>query len=290
MKGLARLVIVAVILGLLVPPAAVVSQEQTPYRIGPDDVLTISVWDNKELDQVVFVRPDGKVSLPLAGEIQAGGLTVAELTSQLRDIYGKYVQGAQVTVGVREIRSRPIFFVGGIGRVAAGPAGGPGGTPSSSVAGTMQLTQGLRLLQAISLAGGLVPGADLESSFVLRGDTRIPIDFVKLIQRGDLSQNIKLEPGDTIVVPVADGVYVQGEVRTPGIVRFSKDLTIVRAIAQAGGFTPLAAPSRVIVLRSDGSKRENIKVDVADLMDKPQAKEDLPLRPNDIVIIPQRLF
>ncbi len=278
----------AVVMALVLSPSPgpVSGQDEVPYRIGPDDVLVVSVWDNKDLDQEVFVRPDGKVSLPLAGEIQAGGLTVAELTSKLAEIYGNYVQGARVTVGVREIRSRPIFFVGGVGRAGVGP----GGPATAAGAGTMQLTQGLRLLQAISLAGGLVPGADLESSFVLRGDKRIPVDFVKLIQRGDLSQNIRLEPGDTIVVPVADGVFVQGEVRTPGIVRFSRDLTIVRAIAQAGGFTPLAAPSRVTVLRNEGGKRENIKVDVADLIDRPHVKEDVPLRPNDIVIVPQRLF
>lgn len=290
MKRIGRFVVMVMAVAGLASPASVAGEDQAPYRIGPDDVLTISVWDNKDLDQeVVFVRPDGKISVPLAGEIQAGGLTVAELTARLRDTFSKYVQGAQVTVGVREIKSRPIFFVGGVARAAgAGPGGAsPGG---ASAAGTMQLTQGLRLLQAISLAGGLVPGADLESAFVLRGDKRIPVDFVKLIQKGDLSQNIKLEPGDTIVVPVADGVYVQGEVRTPGIVRFSRDLTIVRAIAQAGGFTTLAAPSRVTVLRSDGDNKENIKVNVADLMERPHVKEDMLLRPNDIIIVPQRLF
>jgi polysaccharide export outer membrane protein len=288
MSNLARLVVVAVILIVLAFPGGAAAQEVAPYRIGPDDVLTVSVWDNKDLDQVVFVRPDGKISLPLAGEVQAGGLTVAELTARLRDIYGKLVQGAQVTVGVKEIRSRSIFFVGGVGRGAAGAGAAASG--GASTAGTMQLTQGLRLLQAIALAGGLLPGADLESAFVLRGEQRIPVDFVKLIQRGDQSQNIKLEPGDTIVVPVADGVYVQGEVRTPGIVKFSNDLTIVRAIAQAGGFTPMASPSRVTVLRSDGAQKENIKVNVADLMERPHVKEDLLLRPNDIVIVPQRLF
>lgn len=257
---------------LVVPPPAA-AQAVTDYRIGVDDVLAVSVWDNKDLDQVVFVRPDGRISLPLVGEVRAAGLTVAELTQTLNEAYQKTVKGAQVTVSVREIRSRPIFFVGGVARP-----------------GPMQLTQDLTLLQAISLAGGLLPAADLESAFVVRGNVRIPVDFVRLIQKADLSQNLRLQPGDTVVVPVADVVYVQGEVKTPGAVKYTKDLTIVRAIVQAGGFTPLAAAKRVTLLRTDGAKRESLRVNVQDMMTDPETAADMPLRPNDIIIVPQRLF
>ena len=80
---------------------------QPDYRIGPDDVLAISVWDQKDLDQVVSVRPDGKISLPLVGETEAGGLTVGELAARLTTAYGRTVRGAQVTVSVREIPRLP---------------------------------------------------------------------------------------------------------------------------------------------------------------------------------------
>lgn len=242
-----------------------------PFRIGPDDVLQISVWDNKDLEQLVFVRPDGKISLLLLGEVQAGGLTVDELTTALAAAYGKTVRGAQVTVGVKEIRSRAIFFVGGVAR------GGP-----------MQLTQELTLLQALSLAGGLTPGADSEAAFVLRGGESIGVDLVKLMQKGDVSHNVKLRPGDTIVVPVADVVYVQGEVKAPTTLKFTKDLTILKAIAQAGGFTTLAAPKRVSLIRGEGLKKENLRVNVEDMMK--DGAPDVPLKPNDIVIVSQRLF
>ncbi len=255
----------------LLPWAAWAAQED--YRIGPSDVLAIAVWDNKELDQVVFVRPDGKISLPLLGEVEAGGLTVAELASKLAELYGKTVKGAQVMVDVRDIRSRPVFFVGGVGRP-----------------GPLQLTQDLTLLQAISLAGGLAPGADLESASVLRGAELIPVDFVKLIQKNDISQNIRLQPGDTVVVPVAEVVYVQGEVRSPGVIKFTKDLTMVKAITQAGGFSPLAAPNRVTLLRGDGVKKENLRVNVNNMIKEPESALDMPLKPNDIIIVPQRLF
>ncbi|MGH7278271.1 MAG: polysaccharide biosynthesis/export family protein [Candidatus Rokuibacteriota bacterium] len=243
------------------------------YRIGPEDVLAISVWDNKDVDQVVFVRPDGKISLPLLGELQAGGLTVQELTTKLTEEYSKTIKEAHVTVGVREIRSRPIFFVGGVGKP-----------------GVMQLNQELTLLQAISLAGGLASAANVEAAYLLRGDKAITIDFTRLIQRGDISQNVQLQPGDTIVVPVADVVYVQGEVKAPGALKYSTDLTMVKAIAQVGGFTHLASGKRVTVLRGNGARKENLRVNVEDMIKDPETAADIPLRPNDIIIVPQRLF
>jgi len=246
---------------------------EADYRIGTDDVLEISVWDQKEFDQVVFVRPDGKISLPLVGEVLAGGRTVSELGQTLAQMYGRTVKDARVMVGVKEIRSRSIFFLGGVARP-----------------GPLQLTQDRTLLQAISAAGGLVPAADLESAFVLRGNKAIPVDFAKLIKRGDISHNLKLEPGDTIVVPIADVVYVQGEVKNPGPIKFTKDLTILTAIAQAGGLTPLAAPKRVTVLRVDSSKKLTIQANVNDMMSEPEKVTDLALKPNDIITIPQRIF
>ncbi|HXH83887.1 MAG TPA: polysaccharide biosynthesis/export family protein [Candidatus Tectomicrobia bacterium] len=271
------IVLASVCVGLVA--AASVDAQSTPpavppsFRIGPEDVLAISVWDNKDLDRVVFVRPDGKISLPILGEVQAGGLTVADLTSRLNEMYAKTVKNALVTVSVQAINSRPVFFLGGVGRV-----------------GPMQLNQDLTLLQAISAAGGVAPTADLESAYVLRGNQRIAVDFVKLIKEGDLKHNIKLQPGDTIVVPVAEVVFVQGEVRAPGVVKYSSDLTMVKAIAQAGGFTPLAAPKRVTLLRGGSGKKEHVRVNVQEMMTDPDDAPDMPLKPNDIIIVPERLF
>lgn len=248
-----------------------VRADTAEYRIGVDDVLAISVWDNKDVDQTVFVRPDGKISLPLAGEINLRGMTVAELEAKLSELYQRTIKAARVTVIVREIRSRPIFFIGGV-----------------SKPGPMQLTQELTLLQAVSLAGGPVPAADLEAAFVLRDNKVISVNFTKLIQKADVSQNIKLQPGDTIVVPLADVVYVQGEIKSPTAVKHTQDLTMLKAIAQAGGFTNLAAGNRTSLVRGEGAKRENLRVNVEDMMKG--VAPDIPLKANDIVIVPQRLF
>lgn len=270
---LASLLMLFMVMPLPASAQAPPGPQDKDYIIGPEDVLEIQVWGNKDLNQVVFVRPDGRTSLPLVGEIGVSGKTVQALQDHLTNVYEKTVKGAVVTVIVKEIRSRPVYFIGGFGKP-----------------GVMQLTRELTLLQAISVIGGVVPNADGEKGFVLRGDKRIPIDFNRLVQRGDLSQNPKLEPGDSVVVPLADAVYVNGEVKLPGAVKYSGDLTILKALTQVGGLTPLAAAGRVDVLRGNAEKKERIRVDVDKMMRSPDENPDIRLQPNDIIFVPQRIF
>src|SRR5262249_10014762 len=254
-------------------PAPAPAPDMKDYIVGPEDVLEVQVWDNKDLNQSVFVRPDGKTSLPLVGEIQAAGKTVQELQDYLSAVYSKTVKGAAVTVIVRDINSRPVYFLAGFGKP-----------------GPLQLMRDLTLLQAISIVGGVAPTADAEKSFILRKDKLIPIDFTKLVQKGDLTQNIKLEPGDTVVAPLADLVYLQGEVRSVGAIKYTQDLTLVRAITQGGGLTPMASGGRVDILRGKGEKRERIRVDVDKMLRAPDENNDVPLKPDDIIFVPQRIF
>jgi len=252
------------------PPTAAASKD---YIIGPEDVIDVQVWGSSDLNQTVFVRPDGRLSLPLVGEIAVAGKTVQQLQDHLLAVYEKTVKGAVVTVIVREIKSRPVYFIGGFAKP-----------------GVMQLTGDLTLLQAISLVGGVVPEADGEKGFLLRRDQKVPIDFNRLAQRGDLSQNPKLEPGDSVVVPLADAVYVNGEVKKPGPVKYAGDLTLLKALTQAGGLTPLAAGSRVDIIRGGAEKKDRIRVDVDRIMRSPNGNEDIRLRPNDMITVPQRRF
>jgi polysaccharide export outer membrane protein len=243
------------------------------YVIGTADVLEIQVWDNKDLNQVVTVRPDGRISLPLIGEVEAAGKTVQQLQDSLAALYAKTVKGAIPTVLVKEIKSRSVYFIGGFAKP-----------------GVEQLTRDVTLLQAISIVGGLLPAADGENGYIMRRGQRIPIDFTRLLQKGDVSQNVKLEVGDSVVAPLADAVYVHGEVKTPGAIKATSDLTLLRVISQAGGVTPLAATSRVEILRGQGEKKERIKVDLDKVMKAPAENPDVRLKPNDIIFVPQRLF
>ncbi len=313
-----------VLAGGLVAWASMATAGPLDYRIGTDDVLGISVWSDKDLDHVVSVRPDGKISLPLVGETEAGGLTVAELASRLTTLYRRTLPGAQVTVNVREIRSRGVFFFGDVVRP-----------------GSIQITEELTVLQGLEAVGGLRPTADLEAAFVLRGATRIPVNLQRVPQEGDRAQSLRLLPGDTVVVPGAalvcapsiDCVWVQGAVNAPGPVKYTEGLTIMMAIEAAGGFTPYASrrvsisagftpwrdklflqpiaprrvkegflaitpnlsPRPVPTIRSDAPEKEAIPfvLDVGrggDLDLEVGVNANIPLKPNWVIFVRWRLF
>jgi polysaccharide biosynthesis/export protein len=262
---------VVAIVGLSLPAVA------AEYVIGVADVVAISVLDNRDLDSVASVNPGGKISLPLIGEVQAAGLTAAELTRRLTDEYAKKVRSPVVTVSLREVNSYRFYFVGKVAR--------PGMYTSRSE---------VTLLQAISIAGGVLDGADLAQAYVARGKARVPVDFVRLMRQGDLTQNITLNADDTIVLPdnPQHVIYVMGEVRQPGMLPFVKERnwTATKAVAAVGGFTQYASRGRSYIIREDGGKKLTIPIDFNDLMKNPEAGKDVPLSAGDILVIPQSLF
>ena len=227
------LAIAAAILVGIAQSEMVVAKE---YVIGAADLIAISVLDNKDLDTVVSVTPGGKIAVPLIGDTQAAGLTVSELTDRLTQELEKKVKSPQVTVTLREVNSYRIYFLGRVGK--------PGILTSKSE---------VTLLQALSMAGGILDGADLSLSYVARGRERVPVDFVKLLRNGDLSQNIALDPDDTVVIPdnPKNVIYVTGEVKQPGMLPFVKerDWTALRAVVAVGGFTQFAAKSKAYLIR-----------------------------------------
>jgi polysaccharide export outer membrane protein len=247
------------------------------YVIGAADVIAISVLDNRELDTIVQVSPAGKIAVPLVGDIQVAGLTVAELIERLTQEFSKKVKAPQVTVNLREVNSYRIYFLGKVTR--------PGVLASKSE---------VTLLQALSMAGGLAEGADLSLAYVARGTERLPVDFVKLVRGGDLSQNVTLNPDDIVVIPdnPENVIYVMGEVRTPGMLPFVKERgwTALKAVVAVGGFTQFAARGRASLIRQEGTRRLTIPIDFNELMRNPDSGKDVPLNPGDILIIPQSLF
>ena len=272
--GIRAVLVVAVVSAglLLFHPA-----EAKDYVIGAADLIAISVLDNKELDTVVTVTPGGKVAVPLIGDIQAAGLTVQELTDRLTQELGKKVKSPQVTVTLREVNSYRIYFLGRVGK--------PGIQASKSE---------VTLLQALSLAGGIQEGTDLSLAYVARGTERLPVDFAKLLREGDLSQNVTLNPDDTVVVPdnPQNVIYVMGEVKQPGMVPLVKDrgLTALKAVASVGGFTQFAGRGRAYILHEEGGRPTTIPIDFNDLMRNPEAGKDVPLNAGDILVVPQSLF
>ena len=158
----------------------------SPYRIGPEDVLHISVWGNEELTRDATVRPDGKISLPLIQDIQAEGLTAAELSDVIRQKILGYVKDPEVAVIVTQINAPKVFVIGNVTK--------PGPYP---------LRSDMSVLQALSLAGGFTPFASPKKITVLRnkgGEQEIrKVNYYDMIDKGE--GNYMLKPGDTIVVP-----------------------------------------------------------------------------------------
>ncbi len=171
-------------------PAPVSSEPATPpgYVIGPEDVLGIVFWREPEMNGDVTVRPDGRVTLPLIGEVQAAGIGPEVLRDRILAAAAKYMSNANVAVVVRQINSRKVFITG---RVT---------TP-----GTYQLAGPRTVMQLIALAGGLNEYADSKNISVLRvvgGQSQSFTFNYKDVAKGKkLEQNILLQPGDTVVVP-----------------------------------------------------------------------------------------
>jgi polysaccharide export outer membrane protein len=158
------------------------------YRLQAGDVLEISVWKETDLQRDVLVRPDGSFSFPLAGEIDARGKTVEDVRGILVDRLQKFIPAPAVSVAVKQIGGNRIYVVGKVGH-----------------AGDFPLTNPLDVMQAISLAGGVTPYAAINDIVILRrqnGQQRMFSFHYSDVARGrNLSQNIQLESGDTVVVP-----------------------------------------------------------------------------------------
>lgn len=172
--------------GIERPPA--VSSGTSPYVIGLGDILSIYVWKERELSQDATVMPDGRVYLPLAGDFAAEGRTINELKDEIAQGYDKFVTAPEVTVTVKEMRSRRIYIIGKVTRP-----------------GPFSLEANMTVLQAISSAGGFTEWADTKNILVVRrGKDRqslIPFNYKDFVDGKRVDQNILLEPNDTIVVP-----------------------------------------------------------------------------------------
>jgi len=170
-------------------PTLPVGVPTTPdYVIGPDDVLTIIVWREKDMSGDVVVRPDGKISLPLVNEVQAAGLTPEQLRTQITEAAGKLFEEPSVTVVVKAINSRKVFVTGQVTKPGPYPLSGP-----------------TTVMQLLASAGGVLEYADTENISILRTENGKPMRYrfnYKDVSKGkSLNQNIELKPGDTVVVP-----------------------------------------------------------------------------------------
>lgn len=168
--------------------AAVPAPPPGDYTIGPDDILTIVFWKEKDMSSDVAVRPDGRISLPLLNDVDAAGLTPEQLRVKLAAAADKFLEEPTVTVVVKQINSRKVFITGQVPKPGPYPLTGP-----------------TNVVQLIAMAGGVLEYADSENIVIMRTVNGKPMsyefNYKDVAKRKNLGQNIELKPGDTIIVP-----------------------------------------------------------------------------------------
>lgn len=161
--------------------------QESDYVIGADDLLKIVVWKETELTETLPVRPDGKISMPLLGDVAAAGMTPTDLAESIKQKLKKYIADPRVTVVVAAMNSRRVFVTGEV-----------------SHSGAIPLLPHMTVLQALSSAG-FTQFANLKSIYVLRNEggrqTKLPFNYKEVVKGQHSEENVELRPGDTVVVP-----------------------------------------------------------------------------------------
>jgi polysaccharide biosynthesis/export protein len=252
------------------------------YRIGPKDLLEITVFERPELNQTVRVTEDGSITLPLLGKVRIEGLTKEDVEKKLTALLEeKYLQKARVIIFIREYQSQLVSLIGAVAKP-----------------GMYELIGPTTLLQMISKAGGLTDRAPAMLYIIRRspagGQSRIDVDLEDLVHNGNQDLNVPLQADDIINIPMDQliQVFVFGEVRSPGALQVwqSKKINILQAVAQAGGLTDSAAKTRVTITRKDKrtGRPLKIKVNLNDIIKGRKLPDEL--QEGDVVYVPVSLF
>lgn len=270
-----------VLLQAAAAPAPAQSPTTNPtYVVGPTDVLSIRVFDEPTLSCDCTVDADGSITFPLVGRVEIGGKTLRETETILTTLLRKdYVRRAQVSVEVKNYRSRSIYVLGEVRQP-----------------GKYAIDNEVTLLEVIANAGSLTPAAGNTIVIRRQKDPRAPvtgpadpgqdtgIEIMRIsyddLREGRKLSNISLQDGDTLFVPEAERFYVNGFVRTPGTYVLKPNMTVEQAVAVAGGLTERGTFRRLKIIRKDKNGHETeIDAKTTDLV-----------KPNDIIKISQRLI
>lgn len=269
MKPTMTIVFFCILLGL--QPMTASAQE---YIIGAGDLLKITVYDNPDLTTEVRVSNDGKISFPLIGELMVNGSTGIDLEKKISQMLTEgYIVKPQVNVFIEEYKSKKVSVLGEVAKP-----------------GLVILRGKYTLLEVISDAGGITLNAG-DTLTIQRKIGAFPagknestdlvevVDLKKLLEEGDVNANVPVYDGDSVYVPKASFVYVNGEVKNPGAYKITKGLSVLKSVTLAGGFTPKASEGRTKIIRKTAGKEKTTR-----------AKMDEPVMPEDIIFVPESWF
>jgi polysaccharide biosynthesis/export protein len=262
------------------------------FTLGPGDRLEIEVLGDPDSRTTAVVGPDGKVYYQLLPGIDVWGLTLAQVKEQFQTELLKFIRdNPKVAVSLRSAESQRVWLLGRFNAPGVYPINGP-----TTLLEAISLAKGpASLRNAGALTGGTVTvdingsseeAADLRRSFVVRKGKLLPVNFHRLLKEGDMAQNIYLEPDDFIYLPsaVARNVYVLGAVGTPKSVPFHQEVTLIAALASAGGTIKDAYRSHVAIVRGSLTDPQIAIVNYNDIV---RGKSpNVLLAPQDIVYVP----
>lgn len=262
------------------------NSEDLDYKVGGYDVLNIKVYEEPDLSRnAVRISADGYITFPLIGRVKVADNTTAEIENIIaaRLAEGSFLLNPHVSVFVREYLSKKVLILGAVEKP-----------------GSYQLKASERVLDIISRAEGVDFAEGGNKITILRTETvgenkgekiAIDINLRKLLNGEDPLSNLQIYNKDIIYIPKADKMFIIGEVKNPGdYVIKDRDITIVEAIGMAGGFTRIAARNRTKIIRVEDGVEKIIHVKVDEITDEGKKAEDIVLKPNDIIIVPESFW
>jgi polysaccharide export outer membrane protein len=274
-------------------PGLSVAQEKA-YLIGPRDIIALTIYagGEEQLEVDLTVSAQGMISAPFIGPVRAEGLTTRQLEARVAEPLARdYFVNPEVNIAMKEYHSLQYYISGAVKS--------PGMYEMSSKASLMEL---------IAKAGGVLPergnvayilraaleqiqkGKELDDPLSYKNP--VTVDLKRLLDKGDMSCNVILQSGDVVYIPLEKAfdlaeskVYVEGEVRKPGVYDYQEGLTALNACIMAGGFDKFAAPNRTRIIRKRGDKQETIKINLNDV--KEGKIPDIELQPGDRIHVPE---
>jgi polysaccharide export outer membrane protein len=258
---------------VLTPLAVAVAQPVPEYVLAPGDTIEILVLGDSDLTRSAIIRPDGRINLPLVGDVLAAGLTTTQLAERLTQVLKAYLRSPQISVTVRTFQRASVYLLGQFTRP-----------------GTLEIQPGWTLMEAIASAGGVTGRAALTRATLIRRSTgqTINLDLERLLLRGDRSANMPLEPGDIVMVPMLQNrVLVLGGVRGPGAHDLDDGARVIDALARAGGPAAGAAANNIGVIRNGADGKAVVtRVDMTRIV-RGDNTQNILVQDGDIVYVPE---